>query len=123
MNAGLPTTGIGGIFYTVSVLFMLLSELIKLVLGKSSLESWKIVSQQVFLVVSMIFIIFLTSELLNAIIPQDMALNILDVSKEFTVARNTNNLFLLPLFLLVFLVASTQVLRLYFYVRSRKLFS
>jgi hypothetical protein len=41
MNAGLPGTGIGGVFYLVSALFMPFFELFKTLRGESNLERWR----------------------------------------------------------------------------------
>ena len=43
MIAGLPGTGIGGIFYLLSVACMPFRELAMLVRGKSSLKRWKMI--------------------------------------------------------------------------------
>lgn len=46
MNAGLPGTGIGGVFYLLSALLMPIIELIMTIRGKSSLARWYMVLRQ-----------------------------------------------------------------------------
>lgn len=45
MTAGLPATGIGGVFYILLVLAMPLRELWFTVKGRSSLARWRVVAQ------------------------------------------------------------------------------
>ncbi len=47
MVAGIPGTGIGGIFYLLSVFVMPVNELIKTISGKSSRKRWRFVRSQV----------------------------------------------------------------------------
>lgn len=54
MNAGLPGTGIGGVFYLVSVFFMPFLELFKTMRGESSLERWQLVGKQLVMAGSII---------------------------------------------------------------------
>ena len=46
MTAGLPGTGIGGVFYLLCALIMPLIELINLLRGKSSLKRWLFIFRQ-----------------------------------------------------------------------------
>ena len=46
MNAGLPGTGIGGVFYLVSALLMPFLELFRTLRGESGLERWVLVARQ-----------------------------------------------------------------------------
>lgn len=46
MNAGLPGTGIGGLFYILLALLMPLRELYLTARGRSSRERWRLVLQQ-----------------------------------------------------------------------------
>ena len=46
MTVGLPGTGIGGVFYLLSALFMPIQEIVKTVQGKSSISSWLLVLRQ-----------------------------------------------------------------------------
>jgi hypothetical protein len=46
MIAGLPITGIGGVFYLLLALWMPVVELWRLGQGKSSVEAWKTIARQ-----------------------------------------------------------------------------
>lgn len=46
MNAGLPGTGIGGVFYLLSALFMPIIEMVLTFRGKSSVARWLMVLRQ-----------------------------------------------------------------------------
>lgn len=46
MTAGLPGTGIGGVFYLLSALFMPFIELVFTLRGKSSIARWMLVARQ-----------------------------------------------------------------------------
>ncbi|MBX3379336.1 MAG: hypothetical protein KF805_04525 [Phycisphaeraceae bacterium] len=46
MFAGLPATGIGGIFYMVLVFFMPLKELWRAMKGESSMERWAFIASR-----------------------------------------------------------------------------
>jgi hypothetical protein len=46
MNAGLPGTGVGGLFYLLLALLLPLVELIQTVRGKSSRKRWALVVKQ-----------------------------------------------------------------------------
>ena len=46
MTAGLPGTGIGGIFYLLSAFLMPFVEIVNTLRGRSSLRRWRVVAQQ-----------------------------------------------------------------------------
>lgn len=46
MNAGLPGTGIGGVFYLLSALLMPFYELVKTVRGESNWQRWILIFKQ-----------------------------------------------------------------------------
>lgn len=46
MNAGLPGTGIGGVFYLLSALLMPFYEVVKMVRGESSWQRWVLIFKQ-----------------------------------------------------------------------------
>lgn len=46
MNAGLPGTGIGGVFYLLSAMLMPIIEIFMTIRGKSSLARWLLVLRQ-----------------------------------------------------------------------------
>jgi hypothetical protein len=59
MTAGLPGTGIGGLYYLISALFMPLRELVLTARGQSSLERWRIVATQTIIALGIILGIWL----------------------------------------------------------------
>lgn len=54
MNAGLPGTGIGGLFYILLALLMPLRELYLTARGRSSRERWLLVLQQLMIAVGIV---------------------------------------------------------------------
>ncbi len=74
MVAGVPGTGIGGIFYLLSALLMPFIELIKTFAGKSSKKRWKLVSKQMFLACGMLVGFWLTGWILGMILPKEQLL-------------------------------------------------
>lgn len=70
MIAGIPGTGIGGIFYLLSALCMPLREMTKVVRGKSNLRRWKFIIMQLGLASGIIFGFWLTGLVLAMVIPQ-----------------------------------------------------
>jgi hypothetical protein len=54
MAAGLPGTGIGGLFFILSAFFMLVVEIVRTVRGRSSLARWRLVGRQVAIATAMV---------------------------------------------------------------------
>jgi hypothetical protein len=54
MTAGLPGTGIGGLFFILSAFFMLVVEIVRTVRGRSSLARWRLVGRQVAIASAMV---------------------------------------------------------------------
>lgn len=54
MTAGLPGTGIGGVFYLLSALFMPWVELVLTLRGKSSIARWLVVLRQLLMATSIL---------------------------------------------------------------------
>lgn len=119
MNAGLPTTGIGGVFYTLSVLAMLLLEIFKTITGKSSWKSWGFAISQLVLVLLMTGSIFVTGEIVLRLFPKQVAMSLTSISPNIDMANNASTLYYAPIILLALLVSSTQALRLYFYAKGK----
>lgn len=65
MNAGLPGTGLGGLFYLVSALAMILFELVASLRGQSSQQRWRLVIRQALIATTIIIGISLTGLALN----------------------------------------------------------
>jgi hypothetical protein len=70
MVAGIPGTGIGGLFYLLSVLFMPFREVTKLVRGKSNLKRWKFIVMQFGLASGIIVGFWITGLILAYLIPE-----------------------------------------------------
>lgn len=119
MNAGLPTTGIGGIFYFLSVWIMLMLEITRTIRGKSSKHSWKFVSGQLLMVLSILTSIWLTAEIIAKVLPAQTRMALTSISTNSTLAQNSQTIFLIPFMLLGSLIFSTQILRLYFSIRRK----
>ena len=69
MNIGLPTTGLGGIFYMLCGLGMPLVEIIRTFFGKSSLAKWRVVLTQTGITVGILCMTGLTSMALHYAFP------------------------------------------------------
>ncbi len=70
MVAGIPGTGIGGIFYLMSAFCMPLREMTKLVRGKSNLMRWKFIVMQLGLASGIVMGFWITGWILAMVIPQ-----------------------------------------------------
>jgi hypothetical protein len=119
MNAGLPTTGIGGTFYMISVLLMIFTEIILTLRGKSSRSRWKFVLGQSLLVFGIIASSWLTAYILIFFIPKKMSSEISSFSANTGLIHNGEKLFLLPFIILAFLLLLTQIFRAYLVIRNR----
>ena len=69
MTAGLPGTGIGGLFYLGTAFLMPVRELLLTIRGRSSARRWRLVLLQVMLAASVIVGLWLTAWLLTAALP------------------------------------------------------
>ncbi|MCA9346944.1 MAG: hypothetical protein H6755_07925 [Candidatus Omnitrophica bacterium] len=95
MVAGLPGTGLGGIFYLLSALIMPLGELVMLCLGKSNKKRWKCVFGQFSLAIGILGGFFVTGWIIALLIKkiggtyaQNAANNIIEV-KTFAISTTT----------------------------------
>ena len=70
MFAGLPGTGIGGIFYLLLTIWMPINEAYLTVRGRSSLERWRFVAVRVTLFALVIAVMWVQVEILRGIFPQ-----------------------------------------------------
>ena len=65
MNIGLPGTGIGGLFYLLSVFYILAHELYITIRGKSSIKRWKLIREQTGIVITMILMALASNYILS----------------------------------------------------------
>jgi hypothetical protein len=86
MNAGLPGTGIGGVFYLLCALIMPFIELINLLRGRSSLERWQFIFKQLLMGGGMIGGMWLLGLVLGMIIVVPTDLNISRYINVFHIA-------------------------------------
>jgi len=68
MFAGLPGTGIGGVFYILLTLFMPLRELYLTARGRGSVERWKFVASRFFLFAGVLGGLWLQMIILHALV-------------------------------------------------------
>jgi len=69
MIAGLPGTGIGGIFYLMSAFLMPVREMGRVVRGRSSLRRWRLIVEQMSLAGGVIAGFWMTGWLLALLLP------------------------------------------------------
>ena len=84
MNVGLPGTGIGGLFYLLMALVMPIMELGNTLLGRSTLDRWKLVLRQVILASGVVLGLVATGWLLNHALPRHAAISLHAVNKQAT---------------------------------------
>lgn len=123
MVAGLPGTGIGGLFYLALVLWMPLRELALLLRGRSSLARWKaiaglwmLVAAMAGMVVAQAWAIDETCEWLADHAPADSAWQEVGLLAEQSWAAGFA---LLPVYILAAVLGAVQVMRLWFKVEPR----
>jgi hypothetical protein len=64
MFAGLPGIGVGTLFYVLMALWMPLREIPRLLQGKSSLATWKLIAQQLFFASGIVVTVMLAEKLM-----------------------------------------------------------
>lgn len=105
MNVGLPGTGIGGIFYLLSIFFILGYEIYLAIRGKSNRKRWQAVQEQVFIASTMIAMAVATNYIMSEFVFTKPPLV---VTPTTTVTGNIFNFYLVhPIFFpvtLLFLV-------------------
>jgi hypothetical protein len=69
MVAGLPGTGISGLFYMLSAFWMPLAELVRFLRGRKRLSNWRLVFSQVALATGIFAALGLTGALIDYFIP------------------------------------------------------
>jgi lysylphosphatidylglycerol synthetase-like protein (DUF2156 family) len=68
MAAGLPGTGIGGLFFILSAFFMVIVELGRTIRGRSSLARWAIVARQAAIAAAMVAAVTATIWILHGLL-------------------------------------------------------
>lgn len=68
MNIGLPGTGIGGIFYLLTIMMIFGYELLKKIRRKNRQEKWTRAVEQLLMAVVMILIAVLTNEVVSRLL-------------------------------------------------------
>lgn len=68
MNVGLPGTGIGGLFYLLTAIIILLNEMYLTLRRRSSMKRWKIILEQSWITFSMIAVAIIINILLSTYI-------------------------------------------------------
>ncbi len=56
MSAGIPGIGLGGLFFVISALLMLVFEIVRTLQGRSSAERWRVVGYQSGLAAGIVFV-------------------------------------------------------------------
>lgn len=70
MFAGLPGTGIGGVFYLLLTLWMPIHELWRLFKGESSLERWRFIAGRWLIFAAVISVLMLQVDFIKSFFPQ-----------------------------------------------------
>ena len=113
MNAGLPTTGIGGIFYFLCVISMFFTELLHTVRRRSSVARWKFVMGQVLMLAIMLGMIWISGFVLSKIVPAEARQMIIAMPNNTPIGSSVQTIFLTPFIILGVLLVLTQIFRLY----------
>ena len=120
MNTGLPGTGIGGLFYMISVVAMILIEIKDILLGRKKAKSKAIVIEQSVIIVLLIAAIYTTNVFFSKYVfkkpPTFLAVNANFGEKASYVIINYP--IIVPFILLLIVIVFTQSM--YFYLKSTK---
>lgn len=108
MTAGLPGTGIGGIFYLIGVVCMPIREIPRLVRGKSSLKRWILIAQQWFLSLGIMSGFWMMGSFLGLLIP-------VNIQSGTTTSANVWKIkpLMISLTVLVVVLVIVEILRLF----------
>lgn len=91
MVAGLPGTGIGGLFYLLLAVYMPVCEFFKTLKGQTSLKRWGFIALQISFVVGILSAMWGEVWLLNRTLiwlQETYHLNILSINEQFTFAHS-----------------------------------
>ncbi|MDO8302731.1 MAG: hypothetical protein Q7T18_05790 [Sedimentisphaerales bacterium] len=117
MVAGLPGTGIGGLFYLLLALYMPVCEFFKTLQGKTSLKRWGFITLQLLFVAGILAVIWAEVWLLNQgllWLRQNYHMNLQPVDGRFTFGQTGSIAFtsaMASFISLTFLLAVVCVLR------------
>ena len=129
MTAGLPGTGIGGVFYLLSALLMPLVELVKTLRGQSSGRRWLLVIRQLALasgIVAGMWMLGILLGLLLEVSPDIDIVSIVNTGVAVQLERvATINVFhiapvIMSMLTLTFIIMTTHVLRLFYRPTERQ---
>ena len=116
MVAGLPGTGIGGIFYLLSAVCMPIREIPRLIRGKSSFRRWKLIMKQWGLSSGIMIGFWITGVVLAMLIPSKIYL-------EKTSSHNVLKIkpLMIALFVLFVVLAFVEISR-FFIPKPNKIY-
>lgn len=118
MVAGLPGTGIGGLFYLLLAVYMPICEFFKTLQGKTSLKRWSFITLQLLFVAGILTVIWAEVWLLNQgllWLRQNYHTNLLPIDGRFTLGQTSGIAFtsaMASFISLTFVLAVVCVLRL-----------
>lgn len=129
MTAGLPGTGIGGVFYLLSALLMPLVELVKTLRGQSSGRRWLLVIRQLALATGIVAGMWMLGILLGLLLEVQPDVDIVsivntEVAVQLERAAKINVFHIAPVIMsmltLTFIIMTTHVLRLFYRPTERQ---
>lgn len=129
MTAGLPGTGIGGVFYLLSALLMPLVELVKTLRGQSSGRRWLLVIRQLALASGIVAGMWMLGILLGLLLEVQPDVDIVsivntEVAVQLERAAKINVFHIAPVIMsmltLTFIIMTTHVLRLFYRPTERQ---
>lgn len=129
MTAGLPGTGIGGVFYLLSALLMPLVELVKTLRGQSSGRRWLLVIRQLALASGIVAGMWMLGILLGLLLEVQPDVDIVsivntEVAVQLERAAKINVFHIAPVIMsmltLTFIIMMTHVLRLFYRPTERQ---
>ena len=123
MTAGLPGTGIGGVFYLLSALLMPLFELVNTLRGQSSWGRWAMVFRQLAMAFGIIAGMWMLGILLGLLLEARPDIEVVrmvnaEIVDQLKQVANINVFHIAPvimsIFTLALIITATHVLRLFY---------
>ncbi len=117
MIAGLPGTGVGGVFYLMSVFLMPVREMGRVLRGRSSFRRWRVIAGQMGIASGVLAGFWITGWFLTFLIPAE----ILAVKGNTHGAGNVLQIkpFIISIYVLLGVVLAVECLSLYIRKKSR----